>query len=380
MEVRWRGRLLVPLVLAAACGGVLAALPAGGQTASPGALLPVATPVADCFAPATAQAADPARSPWFTVRPREDSRGALMGHVLRLAGRGALAGIELPPESFGAGPFGESVLVGADDGRASTVRLVSPASGCDRVLIHSDQLVRRATIDRARRLLITFRLDRAQRTDQGVWAAPLDAPDTAQVLLPPLPMSDDDLARFGPTFATDLLWSQNGERLVVQSCGEWQCRFRIVEPASGQTWTLAGDGLGDAIGLDGDHLVTSAACGGMPCPVVRTDIATGEQVELVEAAGPATMTRLRGDPVVAADLVDGLAIVDLATGAARTLMLPATIPGLRLAVGGGSGGLGLPPGWIGLAAEGRLPEPLRGGRAFAFDLDSTRLVSLLGGA
>jgi hypothetical protein len=376
--------MLVPLLLGGLGAAALVASPAAWPVAPapPGArALPTAQPAAEPCGPRVGRAPDdPGRAAWFSLRSRIDRDGSLAGYVLRLAvaGRDAVAGLEMPAEAFAAGPFGDAVLVGADDGSTSRVRLVGP-NGCARVVASAAEILRRATIDPAGGRLITFRLDRTARTDLGIWSAPIDDTSEAELLLPPLESSPELLERFGPTFATDLLWSLDGSRLVVQSCGESQCRFRIVEPASGRTWTLDPDGLGPALALVGDRLVAFGACAGRPCQIVEVDLASGAQRELAVASGSATVIPTRSGALLVAERVDGLAIVDLASGRQRSIVLPALLPGIALAVAGELGGVALPPGWIALAPDGRLPEPLIGGRLFAFDLESSRLVTLFGG-
>ena len=165
----------------------------------------------------------------------------------------------------------------------------------------------------------------------------------------------------------------------MQSCGESQCRFRVVRPTTGETWTRDENGIGEALGLAGDRLVAFAACGGRPCPILGIDLASGEREVLLESSGAAAMVQMTPGAVLVAERIDGLAIHDLATGMVRTISLPAVLAGVRLASPGRSGATALPPGWIALAPDGVVPEPLRGGRLFAFDLATSRLVTLFGG-
>lgn len=384
MEERWRRRVLVPLLGGVVGAGALVAVmlvaPATGRPSGAGAPAAADASPAACTARVGQAPDDPGRAAWFTMRPRTERDGALAGYVLRLAvaGRDALAALDVPPESFAAGPFGESVLVGSDDGTSSKLRLVAP-NGCGRVLAIAGEILRRATIDPSGQRLITFRLGRADRTDLGIWTAPIDDETAARQLLPPLATSPELDARFGSTFATDFLWSTDGGRLVVQSCGESQCRFRIVADVGGRTWTLDRDGIGAALALVGNRLIAFSACAGRPCPILAVDIDSGATDELVDADGNATVIPVRSGALLVAELFDGIAIVDLENGRRRTLTLPAFLPGIALAAPGESGGIGLPPGWIALAPDGRLPEPLFGGRLFALELESSRLVSLFGG-
>ena len=380
MKERLRRVLAIALLLGVAALAVVAALPRAVPPDDVGARVTPTPTAAACYPRPGGAPEDPGRSAWFTLRERLGSDGALNGYVARLgtAGSTAMTAVELPPEAFASGPLGEVVLVGSDDGSESTLRLVAPR-GCTRAVATASTILRRATVDVTHGQLITFRLNRADRGDLGVWTQALDGTDEAVPLLPPLDLSDEALARFGPTFSTELLWSPDGDRLVVQSCGESQCRFRVVRPTTGETWTRDENGIGEALGLAGDRLVAFAACGGRPCPILAIDLASGEHEVLLESSGAAAMVQMTPGAVLVAERIDGLAIHDLATGMVRTISLPAVLAGVRLAAPGRSGATALPPGWIALAPDGAVPEPLRGGRLFAFDLATSRLVTLFGG-
>jgi hypothetical protein len=53
--------------------------------------------------------------------------------------------------------------------------------------------------------------------------------------------------------------------------------------------TLDSPELGTIVGLDGDRAVTYEACRGLPCPIVSTDLRTGDRRLLAEAAGLAVV-------------------------------------------------------------------------------------------
>src|SRR6185369_11718357 len=88
------------------------------------------------------------------------------------------------------------------------------------------------------------------------------------------PIADD--GRFGRTWSTEFTWSLTGDRLAIQSCGEVACRTRIVRPdptaATTNETMLDAPDLGLLVGVDGDDVVTYAACRGLPCPIVVTDL------------------------------------------------------------------------------------------------------------
>jgi hypothetical protein len=224
---------------------------------------------------------------WFDLEPVLDEAGTLRGQRLTV-GSLATTGtqtVDLPPESSVAGPFGGAVLVGSDDGRRSRLELIDGPAGCRWTLGEADDVIRRATLDRARAGVIEMRVDRASRADLGIWFRPLDGLRPVRRLLEPI----EEDTRFGRTWSTEFGWADDGERLVVQSCGEVACRIRVLALDSGEVAVVAEPDLGSLIGIDGDRVVTYRACRGLPCPIVSTDLATGARQRLADAAGSATM-------------------------------------------------------------------------------------------
>src|SRR5688500_2794702 len=107
MEERWRRRVLVPLLGGAVGAGalvtVMLVVAAAGQPGrGTGAPVSAEASPAACTARVGRTPDDPARAAWFTLRSRTERDGALAGYVLRLAvaGRDALAALDVPPESF----------------------------------------------------------------------------------------------------------------------------------------------------------------------------------------------------------------------------------------------------------------------------------------
>ena len=89
--------------------------------------------------------------------------------------------------------------------------------------------------------------------------------------------------------------SSNGPRTTTrsssESCGEAACRYRLL-PASGDVvTTIADPTLGTSVGLAAGHLVTYAACRGLPCPLVSVDIADRTRTTIHDAAGLAVLSR-----------------------------------------------------------------------------------------
>ena len=299
-----------------------------------------------------------ANEAWFRLDPRVDRDGALTGQRLAvgLDGERGSRVLDLPPESFAAGPFGRVVLVGSDDGSASRLRAVDVAGLCAWDVDETTDVIRRATIDPADLAIYEMRVDRATRADVGIWSRPIDGVQPAARVLEPI----ESDARFGRTFSTEFSWDLEGTRLVVQSCGEVACRSRVVTPGDGTVRTVEEPGLGSLVGLDGDHLVTYAACPGLPCPVIATDLTTGLRSELAGAAatavlvstpvGPRLVHEVLGDSAISlrAVALDGSSVTDLGP-------LPA---GLRLHATAQTAGAAtrIGSGWVLLSPDGRIPD------------------------
>jgi hypothetical protein len=263
--------------------------------------------------------------------------------------------LDLPPESFAAGPFDGWILVGSDDGRRSTLRLIDPVRGCARTVGGSTAVIRRATLTPDRRTVIEMRVDRATRADQGIFQRHLTGRRQADRLLPPIPAD----VRFGPTWTTELAWDIDGRRLVVQSCGAIACRTRVVDPASGSTQLIADQGHGDLIGLAGDRLVLHEACGGLPCAIVAVDVTTGDQMTLLPEAGQAVLAhRAGGPPVLVAETgSDGRDLHAMRLDGSAVTDLPPDPDGRRLVAGPArvGGAVELPPDRYVLGPGGRVP-------------------------
>ena len=339
-----RGRPPTPL----ACDGGLAARVAAppGTTAS--------------------AAADLAIGAWMRLDPTLDADGSLTGQRLSMGiSEGTLTKVmDLPAELFAAGPFGQRLLVGADDGASSRLFTVEIATGCTSSLAQETAVIRRATISPDGRAVYESRVDRTTRADLGVWRRPFDPASPATRLLDPLPTD----ARFGRTWSTEFTWSVEGDRLAIQSCGATACRTRVFDPARGgrPTRLVADPALGPLVGLAGSRAISYDACRGFPCPIVSVDVDLGEQTVLTGAAGRAVLTgagpdaRLvheSGGPTdrrLRAVTPDGRRETDLGA-------IPA---GLRLTPHGpgSESGAGLPPDWVLLAPDGRLPpgQPVGG--------------------
>jgi hypothetical protein len=227
--------------------------------------------------------------------------GARAGQRLAVgrAGSRETQALALDAESFAAGPFGGTILVGSDDGTHSRLSLIDVARGCAWSIGLSVDVVRTATLAADGGTIFEFRVDRRTRADLGVWRRALDGSTPPSRILPPIEAD----SRFGATWITDLVWSEDGRSLAVQSCGEVACRMRILEPAGGDVRLVADPAMGDLVGFSGDRLVAHGACRGLPCPLLSVDLAGGPTAILADRAGQAVLSRdTQGRVVVVHDV------------------------------------------------------------------------------
>ena len=294
---------------------------------------------------------------WFRLDASLDRTGALEGQRLALGmdGNRSSGVMDLPPESFAAGPFGRIVLIGADDGMVSQLEAVDVARECSWAVAEVADVVRRATIDLARATIYELRVDRATRADLGIWARPLDGSLPAVLVLEPL----DADSRFGRTWTTEFAWDVSGRVLAVQSCGEAACRTRVIDPAGGPPLVLAEPDLGAMIGLDGDLLATYAACPGFPCPILAVDLPTGARRILAEAGAVAVVIPTADGPRVVHEVLtdSGVALRAIALDGSFISDLGRMPDGARLVATPNAAGSStrVPPGWVALGPGGRLP-------------------------
>lgn len=310
---RWRHRL--PALI------ITAALPLAAfvMHLSAGAAVPIAlagrSPQADetcpSLDPATAgQAAtrQPATAARLTLADNLDKSGELAGRRLSLDGAsGRLAHIDLPAESSVADPLGSAVVYTvAPVDASSEVYVLDADSGCDSRLAQSSEVIRSAIISGAGDAIYLHSVSRAQRNDLGVTRIDL-ASGEATLVVPPLPPSAD----FGPTFGTELRWNTERNALLVQSCGFSSCRSRVLDPASGRIASYDHAGQGELIGLTASHLLTYAACGGLPCDVLSTELSTGTVSTLSTSAFAASLIGdTTGRYVLRIETVDGITEVE----------------------------------------------------------------------
>jgi hypothetical protein len=391
MEGRLHRRVLVPVLLVAgtvvgigafAVLGVRPAFDPLGARPSPTAG-ESSSPSPEACKPRFRRFADDAsRATWFTLDQQTDTNGVLTGNVVRVAraGGGPVVALELPPEAWAEGPYDEGALVGSDDGQTSTLRFLAPR-GCGRTLVStSDYIIWRATISPDGQNLLTYHLERGTRRELGLWIAPLADPTQNRQLVRPVPPDE----RFGITWGTALKWSADGDRLVVESCTPKGCRFQLVDPSTGAEAFIDDDGLGEFVGLDGDRLFAFADCIDFrPCQLLERNLVAGVTRELHPGANDAWLVTVRGQPRLLATESDGvredIKVIDPDTGDLRPLPLPTLLAGLGPVRNNDYGSVGLPRGWIALAPGGEVPRPNGNRRMFAFDIESSRLLMLVGG-
>jgi hypothetical protein len=295
---------------------------------------------------------------WWRMDPRL-ADGRLVGQRLAVGGPGVARSrsLELPAESFAAGPVRGQVLVGTDDGVRSTLRIIDVARGCATTVGTSTDVIRRATMSPDRRSVVEFRVGRGSRTDLGVYERPLSGTGSgsARPILGPITAD----ATFGPTWTTEFAWSPDGRRLAVQSCGAIACRTRILDRSDASVRLIADPQLGDMVGLAGTRLVLRQACGGLPCALVAIDVVDGSRVTLHDEAGLATVTvGPAGRPVVVHEVgADGRALRSIGVDGRDPVPVPADRLGRRILDGPARSGAAAEPGpgVVVLGPDGRIP-------------------------
>jgi hypothetical protein len=297
--------------------------------------------------------------PWFRQDPQLDRSGALQGQRLAvgLDGERSSRILDLPAETFAAGPFGRVVLVGADDGVTSRLAALDVAGECSwSVAEEVGAIIRRATIDPRGETVYEMRVDRATRTDLGIWARPLDGSRPAVPVVEPIEVDE----RFGRTFSTEFTWDLAGQRLAIQSCGELACRTRVYDPAGGPLRTVAETDLGEIVGLSGDDLATYGACRGWPCPVLTVNLETGRRRVVADGAAVAILAATSDGPRVVHEVLGdaGVTLLAVSLDGSTTADLGQLPDGHRLhaAPSVAESATGLPMGWVLVGPDGRIPD------------------------
>jgi hypothetical protein len=349
METRWFRRL----------GPGIAALGAMAAVASTTAGAPPVTWEPPTCPGRPAVGAEPIGA-WFRLDPILTD-GTYVGQWLALgaADPSGTRRLQLDAESFATGPTNGGVLVGTDDGKASEVSLIDVGPACLWSIATSADVIRNAILDPGGGAILESRVDRRTRADLGIWRRSFDGAQPVR-LLPPIGADD----RFGPTWWTDLAWSEDGATLVVGSCGETACRYRLLDGAD-TAMTIANPSLGALVGVADGRLVTRRACRGLPCPIASTAISSGEVVALDDAAGLAVMARDdRGRSVVVHEVgADGRTLQSIRPAGDDRRSLPDPPTGLRLLPDTAWAGSAAehPDGSIAFGPDGRVsPDAVRG--------------------
>lgn len=289
-------------------------------------------------------------SAWYQIEGRSDGTDSVVGQTLRVGQLGRPTWlIELPAASFAAGPFNGEVLVGADDEVTSQISLVSTDTGSARPLLDSEQVVWRATLDPAGESLYYVLLDRSSRQNLGVWRRSVVG-GAAVLVLPPPPTD-----RITVFMAYELTWDQDETRLDAWSCGGGGCLSQILDISSSNVSLVDIEGLGTAIGLVGDKVISFAACEGPPCTVVaaRPD---GSSETLVPSATGAALVRIGSDDrLVYED--DSRRLTDLRLGTGNRTPLSVALPigtSLLLPAAIAKAAIALPDGWAAAGPNGTL--------------------------
>jgi hypothetical protein len=328
---------------------------AGGRSTAP--------PTGDCaVSPVATDAAgtvqtDVGSGAWWRLAEKLDEAGSMAGRELAV-GRGGATGLalDLAVESTASGPVGGVVVVASDDGRRSTVRLVSAVAGCSWLVHQSQDVVRGAILDPSDGTVLGHLVERATRADLGTWRFGAPGALTKPVLVaPPLDAGDKTI------WVTDLRLDQVGGSLAVQSCGEASCLTRIfdLQVPGAAIATLEGE-QGALIGLAGGRLVTWSACPNLPCSILTWDIATGARRQVIDAAQAAAVTADGRWLVATLDASAGRTLrYELGTGA-HWLVRGVAAGELVLRAGAGAtSGLQLKADEVGTTLPGAIPHPFR---------------------
>jgi hypothetical protein len=352
----WLGPPVVVLAVGLILGRFQPGAEAGGRSTAPPAGACGASPVSTDAAGKVKK--DTAAGSWWRIADKLDGLGSIVGRQLAIGRGGATAfTLDLAVESAASGPVGGVVVVASDDGRHSTIRLVSAEARCSWLVHQSADVVRGAILDPTDGSVLAHVVERATRADLGTWRFGAPGALTKPALIaPPLPPGP-----IGTIWATELRLDEAASSLAVQSCGEQSCQTRIFDlRASGGLLRKLDGEQGSLIGFSGSRLVTWSACSSLPCAVEAWDIATGGHTELVDAAQAAALSPNGRWLVATLDAQAGRTLrYDLATGAR---WLVSGVAAGELVLGAGSAatsGLQLMADEVGITSTGSIPHPFR---------------------
>ena len=277
---RWCYRVGPPSILVLTAMLVTAAIP----TPFAAAVTPTRVDCRSLAASAAARSALTSTAgsvPSVSVQSQLGTRGDLTGRTLTAqSGLSTAMAVSLPSESFVGLPAGDLVVYTRySSTTGSEVRALNPVTRCDVRLVAPPEIVRSAVLDRLATSAYVHSVTRVIRADAGVIRYDLPSGASTQVV-DPLPQDD----AFGRIFGTELRWSIDGSALAVQSCGFRACLTRVLDTSDGGVTTYDAAGQGAFIALTAERLVTYAACSGLPCAVLSTDLTTGAVSVLADEA------------------------------------------------------------------------------------------------
>jgi hypothetical protein len=352
----WLGPPVVVLAVGLILGRFQPGAEAGGRRTAPPAGACAASPVTTDAAGKMKK--DTAAGSWWRIADKLDGSGSMVGRQLAIGRGGASAlTLDLAVESAASGPVAGVVVVASDDGRHSTIRLVSAEARCSWLVQQSADVVRGAILDPNDGSVLAHLVERATRVDLGTWRFGAPGALTKPALIaPPLPPGP-----IGTIWATELRLDEAGTAFAVQSCGEQSCLTRIFDlRASGALLRKLEGEHGSLIGFTGSRLVTWSACSSLPCAVEAWDIATGGHKELVDAAQAAALSPDGRWLVATLDAQAGRTLrYDIATGA-RWLVRGVAAGELVLGAGtAATSGLQLKADEVGITSTGSIPHAFR---------------------
>jgi hypothetical protein len=222
------------------------------------------------------------------------SQAEVSGRKLTITAGPASRTISLAAEAFATEPVANVVAYGQNDPAAgSTVRALDLQSGCDYALWQTVEVVRSAVIAPDLRSLYIHSVSQATRADLGVTRVNLRTLAATNVVTPP-----DADANYGVTFATLLHWSLDDDALAVQSCAAERCRTRVLDLATGQVSSFAGNNQGPVVGITRGKIATFDACPGLPCGLSWIDRTTGRATPVDVGAYSANLDEDGQGPVL----------------------------------------------------------------------------------
>jgi len=303
LRARWRTTSRRPLIPPAVVLGtaILISL-AAAQVSAAVPLAKHAAAAAECAASGQAKKAAGRHSGLPPgLAQKLDAKGQFLGRYIAVSAPGRAVTLNLPVESSISQPIGDALVYTQSVGATSEIHVIDLGTGCDELLARANGTVRSAMLNSVGDTLYVHSVTFPFRSDAGVTRYALDSGTSSEVV-PALP----DDARFGPTFSTQLGWSIDGGALFVQSCGEKECRTRLLNIATGASATFDAAGQGQIIGATTAHLITYGDCLGQPCAVISTDLATGTTATLADEAWSATLVATPGGPVVQIETAAGM--------------------------------------------------------------------------